>query len=127
MKGVVDNGGRSLLRVMVRRTIESSGTPLDAWIDTGFTGDLVLPQQVIDQLQVSKSGSIDAVLADGSQIELNTYTCLIEWFGSLKTLEVIANDGEFPLLGVGMLIGLELRIDFLNQTINLAAIEHKND
>ena len=86
----------------------------------------MLPQQVIDQLQLSKSGSVDAVLADGSQIELSTYTCLIEWFGAVKTLEVIANDGEFPLLGVGMLLGLELRIDYLNQKLNLASIDRES-
>ena len=38
MKGVVDNGGRSLLKVMVRRTLESRGIPLDAWIDSRIYG-----------------------------------------------------------------------------------------
>ena len=34
-------------------------------------------------------------------------------------LEVIANDGEIPLLGVGLLPGKELRIDYTNLTLSL--------
>ncbi|MCE9552544.1 MAG: hypothetical protein K8T91_04090 [Planctomycetes bacterium] len=66
-----------------------------------------------------RSGSVDAVLADGSQMELNTYSCDIEWFGTVRNLEVIANAGECPLLGVGLLLGLELRIDYRNLRLTL--------
>jgi clan AA aspartic protease len=88
-------------------------------VDTGFTGDLVLPQSIIDRLELELSGSVDAILADGSQIELNTFSCSIEWFGRAKSLEIIANDGEYPLLGVGLLLGLELRIDYGNLKLRL--------
>lgn len=74
---------------------------IEVWIDTGFTGDLVLPQFMIDEWQLAQSGSVDAILADGSQIELRTYSCMVEWFGRDRPLEVIAKDGDFPLLGVG--------------------------
>ena len=74
---------------------------------------------LIERLSLEKSGSVDAILADGSQIELNTFSCEIEWFGRIKPLEIIANAGDFPLLGVGLLLGLELRVDYRNLTVNL--------
>lgn len=119
MRGVVDNGGRSLLAVRLRSTRDADSVEVEVWIDTGFTGDLVLPQAAIDALGLIQSGSVDAVLADGSQTELRTYSCLIQWFGSERNLEVIANDGDYPLLGVGLLLGLELRIDYRNLKLHL--------
>ena len=78
MNGTVDSGGRSLLSVELRSSDLSKNAQIDVWIDTGFTGDLVIPQSVIDALGLRRSSSIDAVLADGSQTELNTYSCLIK-------------------------------------------------
>jgi clan AA aspartic protease len=119
MKGIVDSGGRSLLTVTLQPIEQSAETQFDVWIDTGFTGDLVMPQSAIDTLGLPRSGSIDAILADGSQTELNTYSCVIERFGNERNLEVIANEGEYPLLGVGLLRGLELRVDYRNLRLTL--------
>jgi clan AA aspartic protease len=123
MIGKVDNSGRALLSVKLRPDPLSASATIDVWIDTGFTGDLVLPQTVIDDLRLLKSGSVDAILADGSQIELSTYTCVIDWLKSLRRLEVIANDGDYPLLGVGLLLGMELRIDYRNLKLSLIPME----
>jgi clan AA aspartic protease len=122
MIGQVDNGGRSLLSVELRPDPLSAAATVDVWIDTGFTGDLVLPQTVVAQLRLPKSGSVDAILADGSQIELSTYSCVIKWFGAVRKLEVIANDGDYPLLGVGLLLRLELRIDYRNLKLSLIPV-----
>ena len=119
MKGIVDNGGRALLTLQVWSRVGSDNSEVAVWIDTGFTGDLVIPQASIEVLGLQQSGSVDAVLADGSQIELRTYSCVIEWFGNKRNLEVIANDGECPLLGVGLLLGLELRVDYRNLKLTL--------
>jgi clan AA aspartic protease len=112
MNGSIDAYGRALLMVDVRPTETRESTAIEAWVDTGFNGDLVLPLSQIDDLDFPRSGSVDAVLADGSPIELNTYTCFVDWFGSNRRLEVVANEGEYPLLGVGLLLGLELRVNY---------------
>lgn len=70
-----------------------------------------MPITSIERLGLDLSGSVDAILADRSQIALSTYSCAIEWFGESQTLEIISNDGACPLLGVGLLRGLELRVD----------------
>jgi predicted aspartyl protease len=101
MIGRVDNSGRALLAIDVRAESASVLSSIEAWIDTGFTGDLVLPQSAIDLLQLPKSGSVDATLADGSTIELSTYS----W------------------LGIGLLLAKELRIDYRNLRLSLLPAE----
>ena len=119
MNGIVDSEGRSLLAIEVRANPTSQAMATDVWIDTGFTGDLVLPKSIIRSMALPHSGSVDAILADGSQIACSTYTCFIEWFGQERRLEVVANGGDYPLLGVGLLAGLELRIDYHDGKLTL--------
>ncbi len=89
------------------------------WIDTGFNGDLVLPQQQIDDLDLQPSGTLKAILADGSDIALQRYTCMIDWFGDQRDLEVVANDGEYPLLGVGLLAGYDLHSSYRSGEVTI--------
>ncbi len=119
MIGIVDDAGRALIGVTIVADSFPQGKNVDVWIDTGFTGEIVFPNDIIHQLGLIKSGSIDASLADGSQAELDTYSCKIRWFDRERNLEVIANEGEVPLLGVGLLLGKELRIDYTNLTLSL--------
>ncbi len=121
MNGRIDESGRALLTIVVRSIASDSPSEVDAWIDTGFTGDLVLPIAMINSLRLQKSGSVDAILADGSERELPTFTCLLEWFGSERQLEVVANAGEQPLLGVGLLLGLEFRANYRTLSLTLNA------
>jgi clan AA aspartic protease len=119
MNGRVDSGGRALLDIELILTRDAPPLSVTAWIDTGFTGDLVLPQTVIDELALTLSGTVAAVLADGSQVAMKTYRCFIHWFDELRRLEVVASEGECPLLGVGLLLDRELRIDYQSREITL--------
>ena len=118
-EGPVDNFGRALVTIAVRPSGAARPQSTEVWIDTGFNGDLVLPQRQIDQLSLVHSGTVKAVLADGSQVTLKTFTCLIEWFGEERTLEVVENEGEYPLLGVGLLLGHELRVSYRTGEITI--------
>ena len=112
MTGHVDAYGRALVSVSVRSPNTTASTAIEAWIDTGFNGDLVLPQSQIEHLSLTPLGTVKAILADGSEVALERYACLIDWFGEDRELEVVANGGEYPLLGVGLLIGRDLRISY---------------
>jgi clan AA aspartic protease len=119
MIGFVDGKGRALVSVSIRSIPTSIEHTLEVWIDTGFNGDLVIPQRQIDDLKLPQSGTVKAVLADGSEVTLLTHTCYIEWFGAARQLEVIANDGEYPLLGVGLLLGRDLHISYRSGEITI--------
>jgi clan AA aspartic protease len=119
MKGIVDQSGRAILEIQLRSNSSHPFRTISVWIDTGFTGDLVLPQKTIDELGLNPSGTVDGILADGSQTVLTTYHCEIDWFGRIRNLEVIANSGTTPLLGVGLLLAKELVVDYTNLLLTL--------
>ncbi|MCC6510035.1 MAG: hypothetical protein IT423_13090 [Pirellulaceae bacterium] len=81
MKGIVDQAGRAIPEIQLRSNNSHPLQSISVWIDTGFTGDLVLPQKTIDELVLNPSGTVDGIRADGSQTVLTTYHCEIDWFG----------------------------------------------
>ncbi len=119
MNGQVDSLGRALVAVSVRQSDDATAHDVEVWIDTGFNGDLVLPQRQIDELQLPESGTIRAILADGSEVTLQRYVCRIDWFGERRELEVVANEGEYPLLGFGLLLGHDLHISYRSGDITI--------
>jgi clan AA aspartic protease len=119
MTGWVDESDRALVRLTVKPSSQSSPTEIEAWIDTGFTGDLVLPQVLIDGLGLPQSGAVGARLADGSAVVMDTYSCVLDWFGEEKQIEVVANSGRIPLLGVGVLRPHKLTVDYPLQTLTI--------
>jgi clan AA aspartic protease len=119
MVGSVDGFGRAILRVRVKNPNSGELSELDAWIDTGFTGELVLSQQQVNALGLALGKAITAGLADGSEVQLDAFTCDVEWFGEWKRIQVIANQGQFPLLGVGLLLDRELHINYRNKALSL--------
>ncbi|MBS0264372.1 MAG: clan AA aspartic protease [Planctomycetes bacterium] len=117
--GSVDAHGRALVQITIRADELAIPHTIDAWIDTGFNGDLVLPQSQVDRIGLTESGTVKAVLADGSEIALSRYACFVDWFGAYRELEVVANDGQMALLGVGLLIGRDLQISYRSGAISI--------
>lgn len=119
MKGVVDDAGRAIVALRVRPVAEAGATELTVWIDTAFTGELVIPRATIETLGLQQSAAVMAGLADGTQVVLETFTCIVEWFGHERKVEVVENEGQFPLLGVGLLQNLKLEIDYRLRTVSI--------
>lgn len=119
MDGRVEQGNRALIDVQIRASRSSAATTISVWIDTGFTGDLVLPRSFIENLELSQSSNTDATLADGSNVTLPTYECFIDWFGRRVQLQVVRNVGNNALLGTGLLRGHELFISYITGHLKL--------
>lgn len=119
MNGWVDSSGRALIRIIVKSSTRSLPMEMEAWVDTGFTGELVFPQERISALGLPQSATVTAELGDGSEVVLDICSCLIEWFGQEKQIEVIASTGQLPLLGVGLLQDHKLIVDYPSQTLAL--------
>ena len=119
MTGRVDSAGRALLSISLKPSATAPAVEIEAWVDTGFTGELVLPQDRIVALHLPQSAAVRVALGDGSETVLNTYSCVIEWLSQDKPIEVIANTGQFPLLGVGLLQDQTLTIDYGSRTLTI--------
>jgi clan AA aspartic protease len=117
MTGRVDDYRRALVRITVSHPINAASSELNAWVDTGCTGELVLPAAQIAFLGLPRSGQCRARLGDGSVVNLDTYSCLITWLGNVKQIEIVANQGQFPLVGVGLLQDSELIVNYPARTV----------
>lgn len=81
MIGRVDSSGRAIIEIMIAAGSDTQPHAIDVWVDTGFTGDLVIPRGVVDSLVLQQSGTVDGILADGTEVLFQTYHCEIQWFG----------------------------------------------
>ena len=120
MNGSVDESGRALVTLTIRARQGGPVSSIQAWIDTAFTGELVLPRRVIEAADLQQTAAIEARLADGNLVLLESFTCILDWFGEDRVAEVIANDGEYPLLGIGLLVGRRLVVDYAQLELSIA-------
>lgn len=119
MNGLVDHRGRALLTVPIRTTADGPESPIDLWVDTGFNGDLVLPRQLIEQLGLLESSVVKAAMGDGRKAEIETYRAWINWFGEDLDVEVIVSSGQNALLGVRLMLGRRLVVDYRTLRLTL--------
>jgi len=119
MNGIVDEFGRAMVTLTIRANQQSKATEIRAWIDTAFTGELVMPKRMIEAAQLEQTAGIEATLADGHSVMLESFACFLDWFNEDRAVEVIANDGEHPLLGIGLLVDRRLTIDYPHFTTTI--------
>lgn len=119
MIGRVDEQRRALLPIRISARLNGVYQEVETWIDTAFDGHLVFSRELIEVLKLDSLVQTDAVLADGSTVTLETFLCFVEWFGERMPLQVIANEGRFPLLGTALLSGHRLQVDYVSTKVQL--------
>ena len=75
-----------------------------AVVDTGFTGYLVLPHDLIRQLRLTSRGNRRLTLADGSVQLHDFYGVSVSWHGQQQTV-LTYGTGDKPLIGMRLLAG----------------------
>jgi predicted aspartyl protease len=63
---------------------------VDAVVDTEFNGDLILPIEMVLELELIPQGYQKATLGDGTISQFRVYTGTVIWDGSRKVVEVNA-------------------------------------
>ena len=82
---------------------------VDAVVDTGFNGYLILPPMLVADLGLPVVGDGEAVLADGSEAAFDVYSITMLWDGQPRYVETGAV-GVDPLVGMAMLDNHDLSI-----------------
>jgi len=80
-------------------------------VDTAFNGYLTLPIQAVSAMNLLLHSSAPIKLADGSESLTAIHLATVMWDGVEKIVSVLAS-GYKPLLGVAMMEGYHLGIDF---------------
>jgi predicted aspartyl protease len=120
--GCVDDYGRSLVPVSLYHPITLTTISLEAWIDTGFTGALMLASAQISALGLPRASTVGGTLGDGSQVTFDTYSCQIDWFGRRLGLDALETRGRFALIGIPLLQDCTLVTDYPARTLSLTAL-----
>ena len=83
---------------------------IEAVIDTGFTGFLMLPIDLINRLNLPLIGKRNVLLADGNSVPLNLYRVKVIWHSVERVVYVLQSDTE-SLVGMSLLHGSRLTLD----------------
>ena len=96
-------------------------TKIEAVLDTGFTGYLMLPSDLINHLRLQLIGTRNVVLGDGSNVTLDLYRAKVLWHNVERIVYVLQADAEL-LVGMSLLHGSRVTLDVVtngNVTIDV--------
>jgi clan AA aspartic protease len=120
LTGRVDDYGRALLPLVLRHPVTQATITVEAWIDTAFTGSLLLTADHIGALSLPRSSVLPGTVADGSSVLFETHSCQLDWFGRQLSVQAIRASGRFALIGVGLLENCTLTIEYPDRRVSLS-------
>ena len=100
-------------------TLPISGRDWPATIDTGFNGDLELPDALRDPLNAKFVGRATAALAGGQSVEEDLYLVDFPFDGRIVQAETTFVPGNRILIGTRLLREYSLQINFVSGTVQL--------
>ena len=109
IQGVVNTAYEPVVTLEVQ---EPSGQvqEIDAVVDTGFNGYLILPPGLVTDLGLPLVGTGSGVLADGSVVRFDIHYCTLLWNGRQRLVRVNVADTT-PLVGMRMLDSHSLYVE----------------
>ena len=108
MHGVVNANWEAMISLVVGNEYRQTQL-IDAVIDTGYTGFLSLPNEIIVALNLPWTGIDRGTLGDGSEVTFEVYAAKIIWDGEYRNIPVNEAEAD-PLIGMSLLHGFDLRI-----------------
>jgi predicted aspartyl protease len=117
MFGTVDPDGVPVLLLPV------AGQTWPAVVDTGFNGDLELPEGLRSAVNPRLRGRVESALASGQIFEEDIYLVDFPFNGQTVVAEASFAPVGSILLGTHMLRDYHLQIHFPNQTVQLERVQ----
>ncbi len=78
------------------------GVNIEAMIDTGFNGYLMLSQRLIDELDLEQIGFSDYTTASGERKQTKIYKAIVELLNRKIEVSVISTDIDISLAGMDL-------------------------
>ena len=88
-------------------------------VDTGFTGALMLPREIIERSSVPIIGKETFQLVSGRFIVASLALVEIDWLGQRRIVRVVISDGVDALIGAELLDGNRLIVDYIRNHVTL--------
>ncbi|MYF55608.1 hypothetical protein F4225_07565 [Candidatus Poribacteria bacterium] len=103
-------------------TLSIAGKYWQATIDTGFNGDLELPEVLRNSLNARYVGKVTSALAGGQTIEEDVYLIDFPFDGSIIQADTTFVANSQILIGTHLLREYRLQINFVDQTVELERV-----
>ena len=97
-------------RVTLTLVSQRGPMAIDFIVDTGFNGDLALPEVFVAELGLSPTGTHYVELAGGFRQRCFSYEIMLAWEEEERLVEVLTLDGN-PLIGNGLWQGFLLQAE----------------
>ena len=115
--GTVTTDGVPIISIMI------AGSPYSAVIDTGFNGDLELPQKLRNQLRPKFICRAESHLAGGITIDEELFLLDFPFDGRSVRAHATFVDGDDILIGTNLIRGYRLSINFVARKVRLQHLD----
>ena len=105
--------------------LKLGGRFLSMIVDSGFNGDLELPEHVRDVADPQFLTRTRSLLAGGQSIEEDLFLVGIEFDGRFVQAEATFADGDVGLIGTRLMRDHRLVIDFVDRTLQIERVEER--
>ncbi len=85
---------------------------IECLVDTGFSGYLALPSELIEILLLPKIDDQEVLLGDGTVVALEKYLAKVLWHGEEHSISVLRTEGE-SIAGMLLLFGSRVIFDVI--------------
>lgn len=116
MTGEVDLRGTPILRLEIDRR------EWIAVIDTGFDGELELPNELADYFAAESVGQTETTLGGGRVVEEELFQIEFPFDGNVVIAEACFSPFEEILIGTALILNYKLEINFVLRTVQLDRI-----
>lgn len=113
ISGVVSPDGVPTINLQIAQRI------WPAIVDTGFNGDVELPESLRLEIDAVPIGVVQSFLAAGKVIEEDCYLAMLDFDGETRQVEATFAPVKEVLLGTGLLSGHRLEVDFPTRSLRL--------
>ena len=93
------------LFALTLRNVDGEEVEVQALLDTGFSGSLVLPGYIIRRLALPQDDVERVSLADGSITRFSVHEVTVVWDDTERVVTALGADGEDLLIGVQLMRG----------------------
>lgn len=94
---------------------------VQAVVDTGFDGEICLPTSLAIQLGLELRHVLSVELADGTIQEKLVFAGTVVWEEEDRDMMILLTEAEDTLLGIGLLQGSVLEMNFPQREIKVSA------
>jgi clan AA aspartic protease len=124
MQGVVNPSCEATISLVISNKNRQTKL-IDTVIDTGYTGFLSLPRDIIVALNLPWTGIDRGTLGDGSEVTFEVYAAIVIWDGEYHDIPV--NEAETdPLVGMNLLYGYDSQIQAVEGgRVTIKALENQ--